>query len=281
MTEWFEERLYDHFRQAIRIDDVVYSGKSAFQDILIFENAFFGRVLVLDDVVQTTERDECYYHEMLTHLPMLGHGSVRSVLVVGGGDGGMLKEALKHPIERGVLVDIDGDVIEVSKKYLPTICGGAFEDPRSEIIVGDGIDYVRTARERFDLIIVDSTDPIGPGEVLFRKSFYESCRSLLSDTGILVTQNGVPYFQGPELTSTYRHFSDLFPFRGVFLSPVPHYVGAHMAFGWASKGTDVAATDRATIAGRYRDSGIETRFYNPDIHAAAFALPNNIRALLD
>jgi spermidine synthase len=280
LTEWFHESLYPSVRQSLRIDNVVYRGKTKFQDVLIFENEYLGRVLVLDDVVQTTEADEFFYHETLSHVPIVGHGAAKAVLIVGGGDGGMLEEVLKHPIDRAVLVDIDGEVVELCREHLSSICGAAFDDPRTELMIGDGIEFVQTTEQRFDVIIVDSTDPVGPGEVLFGKPFYEACRSILSQDGVIVTQNGVPFFQGPELTQTHRFFSALFKWSGFFLVPVPTYSGGHMAFGWASDSRDLSVTDVSTVQSRLDLLSLETRYYNADVHVGSFALPNCVRGLM-
>jgi len=280
LTEWFHESLYPSVRQSLRIDNVVYRGKTKFQDVLIFENEYLGRVLVLDDVVQTTEADEFFYHETLSHVPIVGHGAAKAVLIVGGGDGGMLEEVLKHPIDRAVLVDIDGEVVELCREHLSSICGAAFDDPRTELMIGDGIEFVQTTEQRFDVIIVDSTDPVGPGEVLFGKPFYEVCRSILRQDGVIVTQNGVPFFQGPELTQTHRFFSALFKWSGFFLVPVPTYSGGHMAFGWASDSRDLSVTDVSTVQSRLDLLSLETRYYNADVHVGSFALPNCVRGLM-
>ena len=280
MTEWFHESLYPSVRQSLRIDKVIFRDKTRYQDVLIFENEFLGRVLVLDDVVQTTEADEFYYHETLSHVPIVGHGAVKNVLIVGGGDGGMLKEVLKHPIDRAVLVEIDGEVVDLCREHLSSVCGAAFDDPRTELIIGDGIDFVETTQQRFDVIIVDSTDPVGPGEVLFGKPFYEACREILRQDGIIVTQNGVPFFQGPELTQSHRYFSGLFEWCGFFLAPVPTYSGGHMAFGWASDNKDLSATDVVTVQSRLDLLALETRYYNAEVHVGSFALPNCTRSLM-
>ena len=266
--------------QSLRIDKVVYRGKTQFQEVLIFENEHLGRVLVLDDIVQTTEADEFYYHETLCHVPMVGHGSAKTVLVVGGGDGGMLKEALKHPIDRAVMVDIDREIVKLCREHLSSICGAAFNDPRTELIIGDGIEFVETTEQRFDVIIIDSTDPVGPGEVLFGKPFYQACSTILREDGIIVTQNGVPFFQGPELTQTHRYFSELFEWSGIFLAPVPTYWGGHMSFGWASDNTNLSAIDVFTVQSRLESLALDTRYYNAEVHLGSFALPNCTRDLM-
>ena len=280
MTEWFRESLHRSVGQSLRIDKVIHRDKTQFQDVLIFENEYLGRVLVLNNVVQTTEADEFYYHETLSHVPIVGHGAAKTVLIVGGGDGGMLEEVLKHPIDRAVMVDIDGEVVELCREHLSSICGAAFDDPRTELIIGDGIKFVETTEQRFDVIIVDSTDPVVPGEVLFGMPFYQACRTILRQGGIIVTQNGVPFFQGPELTQTHRYFSELFEWSGFFLAPVPTYSGGHMAFGWASDNTRLSAIDASTVQSRLNSLSLETRYYNAEVHVGSFALPNCTRGLM-
>ncbi len=275
----FDERLHEGAWQSLEITRELFRGDSDYQSILVFENPLLGRVLVLDGVVQTTEADEFVYHEMLTHMPIVGHGAVVEVLIVGGGDGGMLEEALKHPVERVTMVELDPQVVNVCRQHLPEICGDAFDDPRTDLIIGDGAAYVAETDRRFDLIIVDSPDPIGPAQPLFEHGFYDNCRRILREGGLLVTQNGVPFFQGEEVRRNSRAFASLFPHWGFYVAPVPTYYGGHMAFGWASESCDLARVSVAAI--RERAAPLVTRYYNSEIHAASFALPNNVRALLD
>ena len=280
MARWFDETLYATQRQSFRVDRELYRARSEFQDILIFENETLGRMLTLDGVVQVTEKDEFVYHEMLTHLPLIAHGAARKVLIIGGGDGGILEEALKHPIERAVMVEIDGMVIEASRKFLPSVCGKAFEDPRTELIVGDGVKYMAESRERFDLIVIDSTDPVGPAVELFGEAFFRDARERLTERGVLVTQNGVPFFQPQEVTDTYAKRRKLFPLTGFYMAAVPTYYGGLMALGWASKGLDLTRPDRNEIGVRYATLGATTHYYNPDIHFASLALPSFVRNLM-
>ncbi|MCZ6862261.1 MAG: polyamine aminopropyltransferase [Alphaproteobacteria bacterium] len=278
---WYEETLDPDLRQRLRISKVLHYEKTAHHDLMVFENPSLGRVLALDGAIQTTEGDEYVYHEMLVHTPILAHGRARRVLIVGGGDGGALRETLRHDsVEHAVLVDIDETVIALSRKYLPKINAGAFDDARAEIVIADGSSFVRRTENRFDVVIVDSTDPIGPGEALFSEAFYAGCKRCLTPGGILVTQNGVPAVQGNEVTQSYQrlraHFADV----TFYLAPVPTYHGGFMAFGWASDDVSLRATPLEKIEARYRAAEITTRYYNPEIHLAAFALPNDIRALM-
>ena len=277
---WFCEQLYASARQTFEIGKHIYRGESEFQTIEVFENPYLGRVLVLDGIVQTTERDEYIYHEMLSHVPVLAHGGVANVLLIGGGDGGMLEELLKHPVKRVTMVEIDATVVEVCREHLASISSGAFDDPRTRLIIGDGTAFVAETQERFELVVIDSTDPVGPSVMLFERRFFENCRRVLSPNGIVVSQNGVPFFQADELLNCHRLFSTLFAHSGFFVAPVPTYYGGFMAFGWGSVGLDMSDPDLAAIAARYAGAGLSTRYYNPEIHRAAFALPNDIRELL-
>lgn len=280
MTEWSNENLYPDYRQSLRMDRLLYDSETEHQRLRVFENARFGRVLTLDGVVQTTEADEFIYHEMLTHVPLLAHGSVRQVLIIGGGDGGMAREVLRHRgVERVVMVEIDAGVIDFSKRYLPSLSAGAFDDSRLEVVIADGADYMRGASDRFDVIIVDSTDPVGPGEVLFTDTFYGHARAGLTENGILVTQNGVPFLQGGELTDTMRAFRALFRDWGCYLASVPTYAGGPMAFGWGTDGP-AGAVSVETLAERMAAAGLETRYYTPAVHKGAFALPGYVAALM-
>lgn len=282
MTEWVTEELHDGLRSSFRADRVLYRRPVGQQDLVLYENPKFGRMLALDGVTQVTEADEFIYHEMLTHVPLLAHGNVRSVLIVGGGDGGMLREVVRHPgVERVTMVEIDEGVVTFSKEYLPKVSDGAFDDPRLDLVIADGAEYMRDAGDGFDVIIVDSTDPIGPGEVLFTDHFYGHAKRRLNEGGVLVTQNGVPFLQGAELTGTMRAFGQLFADRTCYLATVPTYVGGPMAFGFGTDDTSLRRVTVETLADRYRQAGLSTRYYTPEVHRAAFALPGYVQELLD
>ena len=281
MSRWIEETLHPDFRPRLKADKVLYDSETDHQRLVVFENATFGRVLTLDGVVQTTEGDEFIYHEMLAHLPILAHGAAKKVLIVGGGDGGLLEEVLKHRgVETVTQVEIDAGVVDFSKQYLPSICKNAYDDPRLELVIADGVDFVAGCAERYDVAIVDSTDPVGPGAVLFSESFYGKAKHCLAPGGILVTQNGVPFLQGDELRDTMRAFKALFADAACYLATVPSYAGGPMAFGWGSDDAAKRATDLATLEERYAEAGIATRYYNPAVHKAAFSLPNYVKELI-
>lgn len=280
MIEWMQEKLHAAYAQALRVDKVLYDNATDHQRLRLFENARFGRVLTLDDVVQTTEGDNAVYHEMMAHVPILAHGTVRRVLIVGGGDGGLAREVLRHPeVEHVTMVEIDESVVAFSKEYLPALSAGAFDDPRLELVIADGATFMAEAGARFDVILVDSTDPIGPGEVLFTDSFYGHAKRRLAEGGILVTQNGVPFLQPDELTNTMRAFAALFADPSCYLAHVPSYAGGPMALGWASDGV-ARSTPLAALQDRFAAAGLVTEYYTPEVHRAAFALPVYVQRLM-
>lgn len=280
MTGWYDEELHPEIRQGLKIDRVLYRSSDGLQDLIVFENPRFGRVLCLDGVVQTTEGDEFVYHEMMTHVPILAHGAAEDVLIVGGGDGGMAREVLKHDAVRPTMVEIDPDVIDFSRKHLPSLSAGAFDDPRLELVIADGCRFMKETAKRFDVIIVDSTDPIGPGEVLFTAEFYADCKRRLKPGGVIVTQNGVPFVQPDEVTNSFRRLGESFADVHFYLAAVPTYQGGDMAFGWASDNAGLRRQPAETIAERFEAAGIETRYYTPELHAASFALPKTVLDLM-
>jgi spermidine synthase len=273
----FLETLYDGYGQQFRVDELLYEEKTDHQHLVIFRNARFGRVMALDGVVQTTEKDEFIYHEMLVHVPVLAHGRVSRVLIVGGGDGGILREVLKHSAVQAVIqVEIDRKVVDFCREYLPGHSRGAFEDPRLRLVFDDGLNFVKTTAEQFDVIIVDSTDPIGPGETLFRREFYSACKRCLLPGGVLVTQNGVVFMQPDEVLTTAGHLGGLFEDRYFYTAAIPTYVGGLMTFGWATDDPSLRRQPLAELRSRYREGIFATRYYNPEIHQAAFALPQYV-----
>jgi spermidine synthase len=279
--DWYDETLYADVHQGFAVARIIHREKTEHQDLVIFENSRMGRVLALDGVIQTTEGDEFFYHEMMSHVPLFAHGKAERVLIIGGGDGGLLEEALKHPdVKRVVMVEIDPHVIELSRRFLPGISGGAFDDARTELVIADGARYAAETAERFDVVMVDSTDPHGPGEVLFTAAFYADCHRCLGEGGIMVTQNGVPFFQPDELKTSWSRLKPIFADVAFYIVPVPTYYGGFMTLGWAAKSALPRAAALEELAKRYARSGMTTRYYNPETHRAAFALPNYIRAPL-
>ena len=276
----FKEVLHDSYAQQLAIEEVYFEHRTEHQHLVIFRNKRFGRVMALDGVVQTTEADEFIYHEMLTHVPLNAHGNARSVLILGGGDGGMLREVLKHPgVHIVTQVEIDAAVVEMSREFLPNHSCGAFEDPRLNLVIDDGGHYVDTTDTRFDVIIIDSTDPIGPGEQLFTKPFHSACKRCLNPGGVLVTQNGVVFIQPQEAQQTAENLRQLYADWHFYSAAVPTYVGGIMLFGFATD--DTALRDTSIDLLRERSRGLDTRYYTPDVHQAAFALPRYVLALID
>ena len=277
---WFEEKLFPHVRQTFEITRVLYRQRTEHQDLMIFETPTYGRVLALDDIIQVTEKDEFVYHEMMTHVPILAHGRARKVLIIGGGDGGILREALKHAVDKVTMVEIDRFVVDLCTKYMPSIGAKAFKDKRTDLVIDDGARFVAQAKERFDVIIVDSTDPMGPGEVLFTEAFYRDCRRCMTPGGVLVNQNGVPYMQGDEVTMTYRRRRRSFADTGFYVAAVPSYYGGFMTLGWATANKKLRDVPAATLARRAKAIKLKTKYYTPQIHRAAFALPAFVGALI-
>jgi spermidine synthase len=276
-NSWINETLYPEWGQRFQVMRELARVKSDFQDIVIFESATHGRVMVLDGVIQITEADEFVYQEMLTHVPLLAHGAAGRVLIIGAGDGGVLRRVLQHPnVKCAVMVEIDGEVIRLSKEFLPRVADDAWSDKRAEVIVGDGIDYVKRAPDAsFDVIIVDSTDPIGVGEVLFTDDFYRNCARILTDRGLIVNQCGVPFMQADELRETSARRRRFFPHVTAYVAAVPTYVGGFMTLGWAAKDASLAATPVDVIRARAGEAGIlgTTQYWTPEIHTGAFNLP--------
>lgn len=271
------ETLYPDYGQRFTIDEMLHEVRTEHQHLVIFKNARMGRVMALDGVIQTTEADEFIYHEMLTHVPILAHGAAKRVLIIGGGDGGMLREVTKHAsVEHITMVEIDGTVVDMCKEFLPKHSNGAYDDPRLNLVIDDGMRFVATTEEKFDVIISDSTDPIGPGEVLFSDNFYQACRRCLNEGGILVTQNGTPFMQLGEVQTTAGRMNGLFADWHFYMAAVPTYIGGSMTFAWGSTDAAYRRLPVDTLRARYTASGIQTRYYNADIHAAAFALPSYV-----
>ncbi|MBL7004378.1 MAG: polyamine aminopropyltransferase [Gammaproteobacteria bacterium] len=273
----YTETLYDSYGQEFSIDKVYFENKTDHQHLIIFENARFGRVMALDGIIQTTEADEFIYHEMLTHVPLIAHGNVRRVLIIGGGDGGILREVCKHlSVEQITQVEIDNQVISMCQEFLPQHSMGAYADPRVNIVIDDGAHFMAECEDKFDVIISDSTDPIGPGDVLFTSEFYANCKNCLSDGGILVTQNGVAFMQLDEVRTTAGRLKAYFVDQSFYTAAIPTYIGGLMTFAWASDKPELRHLATETIAQRFEAADIKCRYYNPLIHTASFALPQYI-----
>lgn len=279
MEMWFTEKHTADVKFSIRVDRQIYTGQSDFQRIDVFESKEFGRFLTLDGYMMLTERDEFIYHEMITHVPMAVHPAVRNVLVIGAGDGGVVRELTRYPaLENIDMVEIDPLVVEVSKKYLPqTAC--RLNDERVHIYYEDGLRFVRSKEDIYDLIIVDSTDPFGPGEGLFTKEFYGSCFKALKEDGIMVNQHESPFYPEDAVACQRAHkrIVESFPISRVYQAHIPTYPSGHWLFGFASKKYHpVHDLDGA----RWNLLGIKTRYYTTRLHGGAFMLPAYVEELL-
>lgn len=274
---WVSETLHADIEFSFKADKVLYEQKTDAWHLQLIENPFFGKVLMLDGITQVTSRDEFIYHEMMAHVPILAHGTAKEVLIVGGGDCGMAEEALKHgALTRLTQVEIDQSVVDFSKEHFGSFNAPVFNDPRFDLIIDDGAKFVAETDRRFDVIMIDSTDPIGPGAVLFTEEFYRNCHRCLNQGGVLVTQSGVPFLQEDELVTSIRHFSKIFKDASAYITSVPTYIGGHMALGWASDNAALKNTPVDVLAERFKAAHIETRYYTPEVHRAAFALPKFI-----
>jgi spermidine synthase len=282
---WFYETLHDGIRQCFLVEKTLYEEKTAHQHLLILQNNVFGKILVLDGIVQLTEKDEFIYHEMLAHVPLMLHDKPSKVLIVGGGDGGIAREVIKHrEVDQIDMVEIDKSVIEFSQQHLEFVHQGVFSHPKLNIIIEDAAKFVqKVAPNSYDIIIVDSTDPIGVGEVLFSHQFYSNCADILTDMGVLVTQNGVPLLQHSHLQSSMAYFKELFVDSGCFLAHIPTYYGGAMSLGYASHGDNRQKLDDAKIQARLANIITEhgdLRYYNIEMQRSAFTLPQYIRGLI-
>jgi spermidine synthase len=282
---WIPETLFDAlgFRMTYEVERVLYEVQTEHQHLVLFEHKFFGKMLMLDGATQITKRDEFIYQEMMSHVPLLAHGKARDVLIVGGGDCGIAEEVLKHKtVERLTQCEIDASVVAFSKEHFPEFTKPVLGNKRFDLVIDDGMKFVATTKQRFDVIIVDSTDPHGPGKVLFSPKFYAACKRCLKPGGVLVTQNGVPIFQARELTTGIVKLRKLFADGACYVAAIPTYVGGHMAMGWATDDKALRQAPLKTIADRYKKAGsFKTRYWTPEVHKAAFALPRFIRELVD
>ena len=274
---WVSETLHADIQFSFKADKVLYEQKTDAWHLQLIENTFFGKVMMLDGITQVTSRDEFIYHEMMAHVPILAHSGVREVLIVGGGDCGMAEEVLKHSqITRLTQVEIDQSVVDFSKQHFESFNAPVFNDSRFDLIIDDGAKFVAKTDRRFDVIMIDSTDPIGPGAVLFTEDFYRNCQRCLNQGGVLVTQSGVPFLQEDELVTSIQRFSKIFADASAYVAAIPTYIGGHMALGWASDNAELRTISTDALTERFNVAQIETRYYTPDVHRAAFALPKFI-----
>ncbi len=277
MDFWFTETVNDTVGNTIKIKEKIFSGRSDFQKIEIVDTYHYGRTLILEGSVQLTERDEFTYHEMISHVPLFTHPHPEHVLVIGGGDGGTIREVMKHPtVTRAKLVEIDPLIIEKSKQFLPFV-SCEMDNPRVEVIIQDGIRYIKPHQGIFDVILIDSTDPVGPAVDLYGEEFFENVYKALKDDGIVVAQSESPFFDQHIVRELYALLKPLFPIRKMYLAPVPSYPSGLWSFVFCSKKYDPILHNRCEDLRRLN---FIMRYYNEAIHQAAFAIPNFIQELI-
>ncbi len=279
MELWFSEPHTKDVKLSIRINKQLHSEQSEYQRIDVFESPEFGRFLTLDGLMMLTEKDEFIYHEMITHVAMASNPDIKNILVIGAGDGGTVRELTRYDsIENIDMVEIDERVVEVSREFLPvTAC--RLDDPRVHIFYDDGLRFVRRKENLYDLIIVDSTDPFGPGEGLFTSEFYGNCFSALTEKGILVNQHESPYYaeDAKAMQRAHRRIKEFFDICRVYQVHIPTYPSGHWLFGFASKNIDPLNAD----AEKWNALGIKTKYYNTELHKGCFAIPNYVKELLE
>lgn len=280
MELWYTEQHTDQVRFSIKVDKQIVSRQSEYQRIDLFESEEFGKILSLDGCLMVTEKDEFIYHDMMVHIPMATNPNIKRVLVIGAGDGGSIRELTRYSmIEQIDMVEIDKEVVNVCKEYLPqTAC--KLEDKRVNIVYEDGLKFVRTKANAYDLILVDSTDPFGPGEGLFTKEFYGNCYNALSEEGILINQHESTYYSSYQesMKRAHQRIKEMFPICKVYQAHIPTYPSGHWLFGFASKKYDPI---KDLDADKWNELGIKTKYYNTELHKGSFAIPNYVLERLD
>ncbi|MFO7295414.1 MAG: polyamine aminopropyltransferase [Clostridia bacterium] len=280
MELWYTENHTPNVRFSIKVEKQLVSVESQFQRIDVFESYEFGKILVIDGYLMLTEKDEFIYHEMLTHVPMAVNPDIKNVLVIGAGDGGTIRELTRYQsIEKIDMAEIDKLVVDVCREYIPQTAS-KLDDPRVNIYYEDGLKFVRGKQDEYDLIIVDSTDPFGPGEDLFTKEFYGNCYKALKEGGILVNQHESPYYphNAMAMQKAHKRIKSIFPVSMIYQAHIPTYPSGHWLFGFASKGLDPILDLKEE---RWNSLGIKTRYYNTQLHRGCFAIPNYVKELLE
>jgi spermidine synthase len=280
MELWYTEQHTKYARFSIKIDRQLLSAKSRYQRIDILESKEFGKILTLDGYLMVTEKDEFIYHDMITHIPMATNPNIKKVLVIGAGDGGTIRELIRYKtIEHIDMVEIDEEVVKACKEYLPSLSEG-LSDERVHIYFEDGLKFVRRKKDEYDLIIVDSTDPFGPGEGLFTKEFYGNCFTALNEEGILVNQHESVYYSSyaDSMKRAHKRIKESFPIARVYQAHIPTYPSGHWLFGFASKKYDPI---KDLDADKWNQLGLKTKYYNTDLHVGAFAIPNYVKEQLE
>ena len=275
MTDQWVSEKWEHVETRYRIKSFLYEEKSEFQHMQLVDTHEYGKMLLLDGIVQTTEKDEFIYHEMMAHIPVISHPEPKDILIIGGGDGGVLREVLKHPgVKRADMVEIDPDVVTFSKMHLPSISDGAFENVKTNLIFDDGAEFVKKTDRRYDVVIVDSPDPIGPAKVLFGQMFYENIHNILKPGGIMVRQTGSTHMQVEEQKTAYDLLKNIYRCVSFYVFVVPTYVGGFFSSVFGSDSINPREFDKETMQKKVDEAGLETKYYNPGIHMGAFMLPS-------
>ncbi len=279
MELWYTEKHTPSSGLTMKVSQTLHKQKSEYQELTILQTEDFGKVMLLDGLIMLTEKDEFVYHEMISHIAMYTHPHPKKVLIIGGGDGGTLREVTKHKsVECATLVEIDEMVINASKQYFPKLAAG-FSADNARVLTEDGIRFVQTTKEKFDVIVIDSTDPIGAAEGLFHKDFYRSCMDILTDEGILVAQSESPFIPtyAQVIRDVQRDLAALFPITKLYLAAIPTYPSGLWSFSIASKKHD---PENEFDIERIDEDNLELSYYNAEIHRACFALPNFVRKML-
>ena len=274
----YEEAPDGSFRSGYKVTETLFEGQSDFQKVTVVDTVAYGRMLLLDDLVQTTERDEFIYHEMIAHIPLLNLGNPpERVLVIGGGDGGTAREVLRHPsVQEVVVCEIDGLVIDACKRFLPSMAS-VFDNPKVTTLVQDGIEYIATQKNAFDAILIDSSDPVGPGEGLFTEAFYQNVKAALRPDGIMVNQSESPMAQQRSFKLIYSLLNQVFPIVKPYIATIPTYPGGYWSWAYCSETTQPNATTQQTLAQSIEK---ETQYFNQGIRESSFVLPNFIQSLV-
>ncbi len=278
--QWEEEAWTPDVRFRVRVRNPVFAMRSPYQHINIVDTFQFGRMLWLEGTVQTSEADHWVYHEMLAHVPLLLHPHARRVLIVGGGDGGALHAVLEHPVEQVVMVEIDRAVVEAARQYLPTIHQGAFDDARVHLVYQDAFTYLNEGHGPFDVMLMDTTDPVGPAMRLFTPEFYRLVVENLAPTGLVAAQSGSPWIQPEVVTRNWQAMRPFFDHLALYLAAIPTYPGGLWSFTLGARGLNPAAVTLEDLEERFRARNLTTRYYTPQVHQAAFVLPPFVQQLL-
>lgn len=280
MELWYTEEHTSEARFSIKVDEQLFSAQSDFQRIDVFKSKEFGIFFTLDGLMMVSQKDEFIYHDMIVHVPMAANPNIKKVLVIGAGDGGTIRELTRYEtIEKIDMVEIDKMVVDVCKKYLPQTAS-KLDDKRVSLYFEDGLKFVRQVEDEYDLIIVDSTDPFGPGEGLFTTEFYGNCFKALKEDGILVNQHESPYYEeyAKSMKRAHKRIKEYFPICKVYQAHIPTYPSGHWLFGFASKKYDPIENENIE---NWNKLNLKTKYYNTQLHVGSFALPNYVKEMLE